>query len=371
MFKLKKSKIGAAIALSLMLSASSSAFAANVTSTADVNVRSGPGMSYGAFTVMKKGTSAASLGTSGGWTKITVNGKTGFVSSKYLFVSNQNLSSNASSKTVSITASSLNVRSGAGTQYQIIGGLTKGKNVTVVATSGEWYKIKYGSRYGYINKKYTSTAVSDNKESSSADDMESNTQTMYCIASSLNIRSGAGTSYAVTGSIKNGQSVTVLGNNNGWSKIKVGNGYGYVSSKYLSASKPASNGHNSEAINSSDLITFAKSFIGCEYVWGATGPLTFDCSGLTQYVFQHFGVSIPRVSADQYNSAKKVSRSDMKAGDLVFFSNSTSGGKIAHVGIYIGNGQMIHASSTKDNVCISSINSDYYNQHYVGSGRYL
>lgn len=374
MLKTRKTKIRVAIALSLMLSASSSAFAANVTSTTDVNVRSGPSMSCSVLTVMGKGTSTTNLGASNGWTKVSVNGKTGFVYSKYLSSSSQSVSSNSSTtstQTVTITASSLNVRSGAGTQYSSIGGLAKGANATAISTTGDWYKIKYGSGYGYINKKYTSTSVSSNKKSSSTNNQGSSTKTMYCTASSLNVRSGAGTSYAVTGNVKEGQSVTVLSSSNGWSKIKVGNGYGYVSSKYLSESKTVNNTYRSGTVNSSDIIAYAKSFIGCKYVWGATGPSTFDCSGLTQYVFKHFGISIPRVSADQYSSAKKVTWDGMKAGDLVFFSNSTSGNNVAHVGIYIGNNQMIHSSSTGGTVCISNINSNYYKQHYIGSGRYL
>ena len=123
------------------------ALAANVTSTTDVNVRSGAGNSYSVLTVMKSGTTTASLGNSGKWTKVNVNGKTGYVYSKYL-TSGGNTSSTPSnngsqnvSKTVYISASSLNVRSGAGTSYSVIGNLKKGNSASVVGSTNGWYKI--------------------------------------------------------------------------------------------------------------------------------------------------------------------------------------------------------------------------------------
>lgn len=370
MLSWKRIKLMAVITLSLAIGSSSGALAANVTSKSAVNVRSGPGMKYSVVTVMDKGTQASDLGSSKGWTKVSVNGKTGYVASDYLTQSSQKqkkAAASSSAKTVKITASSLNVRSGAGTNSSVIGGLSKGTTVTVTGTSGTWYKIKYGSGYGYINSKYTTAATSS---VSASEKGASSSSTKYCTASSLNIRSGAGTSYSVVGNLTKGRAVTVVSTSNGWSKIKNGNGYGYVSAKYLSSSKPASTNSSATSSNSSSLISYAKSFIGCKYVYGATGPSTFDCSGLTQYVFKHFGISIPRTSAEQYSQSTKVSKSNLKTGDLVFFSNSSSNGKVSHVGIYIGNNQMIHAANDKDNVCISNINSNYYQKYFIGCGRY-
>lgn len=434
---------------------STGALAANVTSTTNVNVRSGPGNSYSVLTVMKSGTTTSSLGTSGSWTKVTVNGKTGYVYSKYLSGSNGTTSKPSTptntvntSKTVYITASSLNVRSGAGTSYGVIGSLSKGKSVSVVGTSGNWYKIKFGSGYGYINASYTrATAPTTNPPTSS----DSNGKTYYCTTAGLNVRSGPGTSYAAKGSLAKGQAVSVVNSSSYWYKIKFGSGYGYVGSKYISASKPANgtsapsdsvsattktvyttcslnvrsgagtsysvigvlgsgksasvvgtsgrwykikygngygyigsayttsnapSGGNSAPSqptapsSNSSIASYAKSFLGRPYVYGAAGPSSFDCSGFTKYIYAHFGKSIPRSSAAQYSRCSKISKSSLRAGDLVFFSNSSSGGSVGHVAIYMGNGQIIHAANSRRGVCTDSLNSSYYSSHYIGAGRY-
>lgn len=351
------------------------ALAANVTSTTNVNVRSGPGNSYSVLTVMKSGTTTSSLGASGNWTKVTVNGKTGYVYNKYL-TSGSNAPSTpttSTSKTVYVTASALNVRSGAGTSYSVIGSLSKGKAASVVGTSGNWYKIKYGSGYGYISASYTS-AKAPSSSTSNTPPTTSSGKTYYSTTSGLNVRSGPGTSYASKGTLSYGQAVSVVDSSSYWYKIKFGSGYGYVGSKYLSTSKPSSTTTTpstpSTPSSSSSIVSYAKSFLGCSYVYGAAGPNSFDCSGFTKYVYAHFGKSIPRSSASQYASCTKISKSSLRAGDLVFFSNSSSGGSVGHVAIYMGNGQIIHAANSKRGVCTDSLNSSYYTSHYIGAGRY-
>ena len=101
------------------------------------------------------------------------------------------------------------------------------------------------------------------------------------------------------------------------------------------------------------IIAFAMKQRGKRYVWGATGPNTFDCSGLMLYVFKHFGYSLPRVSASQAQIGKHLSRSEIKRGDMVFFKDKS--GKICHVGLYLGNGQFIHAPHTGDVVKVSAL----------------
>ncbi|MDY0234607.1 MAG: C40 family peptidase [Gudongella sp.] len=118
------------------------------------------------------------------------------------------------------------------------------------------------------------------------------------------------------------------------------------------------------------LIDAARSKIGSPYVYATAGPNTFDCSGFTSWLYKsQLGISITRSSRDQPSAGEKVERANLQAGDLVFFN--TMGNGISHVGMYIGNGEMIHASSYKRGVRIDSINSSYYSPRYVTATRIL
>ncbi|MCD8356651.1 MAG: NlpC/P60 family protein, partial [Clostridia bacterium] len=236
-----------------------------------------------------------------------------------------------------------------------------------------WYKIKYGSGYGYISSSYTTFSAPSSSSSSTTTTTttSTSTKTVYTTCS-LNVRSGAGTSYSVIGVLASGKSATVVGTSGSWYKIKYGSGYGYIGSSYTTSSAPSSSSSTSTSStsSSSSIVSYAKSLLGRPYVYGAAGPSCFDCSGFTQYVYSHFGKSIPRSSAAQYSSCTKISKSSLQPGDLVFFSNSSSGGSVGHVAIYMGNGQIIHAANASRGVCTDSLNSTYYTQHYIGAGRY-
>lgn len=132
--------------------------------------------------------------------------------------------------------------------------------------------------------------------------------------------------------------------------------------------KQAEQAAPADATKADKLISIAKSKLGSPYVYGSTGPSSFDCSGYTSYVFRQIGISLPRVASSQAYGAKKVAKSNLQKGDLVFFN--TFGG-ISHVGIYMENGNFIHASSYGRGVTISNINDSYYGPRYVTAARYL
>ena len=123
-----------------------------------------------------------------------------------------------------------------------------------------------------------------------------------------------------------------------------------------------------KAIN---IINLAKKKLGKRYVWGAVGQRnTFDCSGLTKYIYKKNGINIPRTSIRQSKYGKRVSRKDLKIGDLVFFDTSKRRkGYVNHVGIYIGDNKFIHASSAKKKVIITSLNKAFYSQRFKGARR--
>ena len=130
-----------------------------------------------------------------------------------------------------------------------------------------------------------------------------------------------------------------------------------------------SNGRLSE--KSKKIIELAKKKLGKRYVWGAVGQKnTFDCSGLTSYVCKANGIKIPRRAIEQSKYGKYVSRSELQPGDLIFFDTSKKRkGYVNHVGIYIGNGKFIHASSAKKKVVITSLDKPFYSQRYKGARR--
>ena len=339
--------------------------------TVRVNFRTGAGTNYSSMGVLDKGTKVTYLSESGNWTKVQYNSKTGYICSDYL-----EKEQSTSSKTMYVTPDvGLNMRKGAGTSYAVITKLSKGTAVTVHSTSNGWSKITANGVNGYVSSQYLSST-----KPSSSNGTTSTTSTMYVTPDvGLNVRKGAGTNYSVVTTLSKGTAVTVHSTSNGWSKITANGIEGYVSSQYLSSTKPSTGSSNSSSSSSSTsssvnaVLNLAAKQLGKPYVWGAQGPSSFDCSGLTYYVYKNAaGITLPRVSSDQSRYGTTVSKSNLKAGDLVFFDTSgPNNGAVSHVGIYVGNGQMIHASSSSSKIVQVSIETSYWKNAYVTAKRVL
>ncbi len=128
-------------------------------------------------------------------------------------------------------------------------------------------------------------------------------------------------------------------------------------------------GDSAGSATGQEIVDYAMTFLGVNYVYGGTSPSGFDCSGLVYYCYRHFGYSINRTATAQSYNGVVVYSSDLQPGDLVFFSKTAGGSAIGHIGIYIGNGQFIHAPHTGDVVKISSLSQTYYKTHYWGARR--
>ena len=172
----------------------------------------------------------------------------------------------------------------------------------------------------------------------------------------------------------------ILDNSNGWYKIKLSNGQvGWASSQYISTSGNSNSGSTNNGNSSNEstntnkaqaIVNTARAQLGKPYVWGAEGPNTFDCSGLICYVYGQNGIKMPRTSREQANVGTTISQSQLQPGDLIFSSTDGSG-RVTHVGIYIGNGQMIHAPQEGDVVKVTNANSSYWQKTFVKAKRVL
>lgn len=177
----------------------------------------------------------------------------------------------------------------------------------------------------------------------------------------INVRSGPGTDYERIAQVYSGKNVAILGEANGWTHVSFGSTAGYICSDYV-REKTASDSIGEE------IVALAMSFLGTRYVSGGASPRGFDCSGLTLYLYAQFGYSLPHSATSQYrNFGTAVSKSELRPGDLVFFSDSSHA--IGHVAVYIGGGQIIHARYSTGRVGIDSLSTSYYTSHYVGAKR--
>ena len=203
--------------------------------------------------------------------------------------------------------------------------------------------------------------------------------TMYMTASKLNVRAYPSTDEhgTILGKLSFGDAVTVTGKSNKWYRIKFSNNGvtcdAYVSREYVDTT-PTSGGSSGGSTSSgsgtaTDIANFAMSFVGYSYVWGGMSPSTgFDCSGLMYYVLTQYGYSMKRVANDQMTQGTAVSRDNLQVGDLVFFGY---GSYANHVGMYIGNGNFVHASTPSTGVRVNSLNETYYNTRYIGARRII
>ena len=226
-----------------------------------------------------------------------------------------------------INEESVNVRKEPSTDSEIVTTLILNTGVTITAQTDDWYKVTYGDYTGYIYKPLISETPTVTNRGNEVRQPDTNTE-------------------EETPAVDNNQTT----NNT-------------TSNETSTPSVPSS------STKGEQIVSFAKQYLGYSYVYGGTTPGSgFDCSGFIYYVFNSCGYSISRSLTSQANTGTAVSKSELQPGDIVFFDN-TSNGSLGHVGIYIGNGQMIHAANSKRGVVTDTINSGYYNTYYYSARR--
>ena len=185
----------------------------------------------------------------------------------------------------------------------------------------------------------------------------------------LNLRSGPSTGHRILRTIPSGGTVYVRSIVSGthWYAVTYDGTRGYATGNYLTQSSGTSGGGSSATGQA--IANTASSKVGSPYVWATQGPNTFDCSGFTYWVYRQHGISMPRATIDQAYSGYAVSRSNLRPGDLLVFQNTYKPG-ISHVGIYVGNGYMVHASNPTVDTIRSNIDTSYYREHWWGARRF-
>ena len=259
-----------------------------------------------------------------------------------------------------VKADSLYLRSAPG--GSVIATLSQGTTVAVTNNSSEWYKVIVDGKEGYVSGSYlTGTTATDCSVGSGR---------ITC-SSTVNLRSEANTSSSILTSLSNGTAVTITGVSGGWYKVSVNGKSGYIKADYITTSVSSSANmasYSGLSAKRTAVLDYAAKFLGVPYVYGGSTPSGFDCSGFTSYVYKNTVCSIERVAQAQFDTTTRVSRDELLPGDLVFFGSSAY--SISHVGIYVGDGQFIHAPHTGDVVKYDSLSGSYATR-FQGGGRVI
>ncbi len=289
----------------------------------------------------------------------------------------------------------LNIRKHPEEDAKIKGRLKKGNMATVLKKGEEWSKIQSGEVKGYVANQYL--VFDQDIEEYTKKNMKLKAKVL---PETLRVRKEANDSSDILTLADQDDKLTVKGTQGEWTKVKTGEGKGYVLTEYVeisydfgvarsmksilaekrakeaerkariarearqakaareasgsSSKSGSSSGGNSSSGGSTSIASYALQFVGNPYRWGGASLTSgADCSGFTMAVYSHFGYSLPHSSTAQRGSGRGISSSEMRAGDLICY-NTHNG--VGHVGIYIGGGQVVHASSPKSGIKVSSWN---------------
>lgn len=267
-----------------------------------------------------------------------------------------------------ISSGNLNIRQEASTDSEVVGILTNHNACELLEDAGDWYKVTSGKVTGYVSKQYL--VIGDEAEAIAEQEIKTvatvNTET-------LNVRAEKSTEAEVLSQVGNSEAFTVNSVADGWVEISVDDSVGYISQDYVTLAQALPTAKTIEQVKYGDgvsdvrtsVVSYALQFVGNRYVWGGTSLENgVDCSGFTMRILGKYGISLPHSSKAQPSYGTKISASEAKPGDLFFYG---SGRSISHVAIYIGNGQIVHASNKRDGIKVSNA----YYRNPICVARYL
>ncbi len=249
-----------------------------------------------------------------------------------------------------IAANTLNFRVGPSTDSASLGSFGFCDEVQCIGEGDKWVRIVADGQAGYVYKEYTSKTFP----------FKAVSQTVYVSASTLNLRTEPTTESEIILELGRDDKLTRTGVGIGWSEVKTSSGkVGYVASRYITTQTPISILYPNRPTYSGDIgkvVDLAYSAIGVRYVWGGASMSGMDCSGLVQWVYKQVGIYLPHQSGSIAKYGQSVSYGNMKAGDVICFDLKSDGRTaITHVGIYVGNGYMIDASTSNRQVVRRSV----------------
>ena len=272
-----------------------------------------------------------------------------------------------------VNAENVNIRALPYEDAQIISQTNVGDKININAVAGDWYAISFNKNKAYIAKKFV---ICDFENVLPKIDLPKHKFAIVTSDNGLNLREGKSTETNSICSLACDSVLDVVDENiNGdWVNVAFENNFGYVKSNYVKISDQKPEIKKEIQNDKADkIIEFAKKFIGTRYRYGGRDlNKGVDCSGFVYCVMKNFGIHLNSSSKTQLKNGNKVeNKSDLKKGDIVFFSNG--GGKdVQHVGMYIGNNNFIHSASTRNiGVKISSLNENYYARNYITARRVI
>lgn len=250
---------------------------------------------------------------------------------------------------------SLNVRKSAGTDSKVVGKMSNHDACEILGQKSGWIKIKSGKVKGYVKSGYllkgdVALAIA-----------EKDVETVATVnTTTLRVREETSTDSAIVSLVGEGEDLVVEKIVDDWYKVEVDDQKGYISGDYVTISQKLPTASSVKELENGtgvsdtrvSLVQYALQFVGNRYVWGGTSLTNgIDCSGFTMQIYARYGISLPHHAASQPGYGTRISASEAQPGDLFFYG---SGSTISHVGIYIGNGQIVHASNARTGIKISS-----------------
>ncbi len=256
---------------------------------------------------------------------------------------------------IAIVEGNLNVRESASEDASLVGKMPGDSACEIISTEGEWTLIESGDVKGYVKSEYL---ISGKEAREYAKDLV--TTVASCTTITLRVRQEPTTESEIVALMAEGEELEVIENLGDWIKVNVDDEEGYISADYVDIEDKLPTAMTMSEVQYGQgvsdvrvsLVQYACQFVGNPYVWGGTSLTNgADCSGFVLAIYAKYGISLPHSSAAQAGYGTRISASDAQPGDLFFYG---SGSSISHVAIYIGNGQIVHASNKKTGIKISS-----------------